>query len=162
MKVVCQYCQAFNELFSVSLLPFMKKRRLHLFTREQKWGGSHLFFSDGGGKLPKAPKDCRNKNPQTWLAPWWQVAFRPEKCHLCCLLVPHLLTHPSLAVLCLRGGYFLSVCGWQGVSGGIVVDRFALSSITVQELRSDPPVRFIPECRSKIETFTQVMHHFVY
>lgn len=42
---------------------------------------------------------------------------------------------------------------------GIMVDRFALSNITVHALHSD--LHFIPERRSNIETFTKVMHHFV-
>lgn len=37
-------------------------------------------------------------------------------------------------------------------TGGIMADRLALSNITV---------RFSPECRSKIETFTKAMHHSV-
>lgn len=43
-------------------------------------------------------------------------------------------------------------------TSGTMVDRFALSNVTVH---ADLPGRFIPECRSKIETFTKVMYHFV-
>lgn len=46
-------------------------------------------------------------------------------------------------------------------TGGIMVDRFALSNITVHALHLNLPVRIIPECGSKIETFAKVMHHFV-
>lgn len=61
MKVVCQCCQTFHELFSVSLLPFMKKRRLHKFTHEQKWGGSHLFSSDGERETSQAAETRTNR-----------------------------------------------------------------------------------------------------
>lgn len=58
--------------------------------------------------------DHRGKKWQAWLAPWWQVAFRRKNAtsvSFVFVLVPFLLTHPSLAVLCLTSPSWLVLVG---------------------------------------------------